>query len=182
MSAEPPSKGLHLSSLSVKGLRGIADLSIPRLGRVTLIAGKNGVGKTTLLDAVRIYASRGSYSVLTSILRNREEFVTVVDEDGDEISAPDYEALFHGRRASTDSCISIGPESTAQQLTIKLDTSLLQQDLPLHEDFVNDDEPLLEIEFEGIKQKILCATPRAHLVYIVTGEMSNQNAHLIFDA
>ena len=154
MSAEPPSKGLHLPSLSVKGLRGIADLSIPRLGRVTLIAGKNGVGKTTLLDAVRIYASRGRYSVLTSILQNREELIAVVDEDGDEISAPDYEALFHGRRASTDSCISIGPEEPSQQLSIKYDLGPLQQTSLLSEDFPNDDEQLLKIEFQGTQQKI----------------------------
>ena len=119
MSAEPPSKGLHLPSLSVKGLRGIADLSIPRLGRVTLIAGKNGVGKTTLLDAVRIYASRGRYSILTSILKSREELITVVDEDGDEISAPDYEALFHGRYATEGSTIGIGSDGLSKQLRIK---------------------------------------------------------------
>ena len=65
---------LPLPDLSVKGFRGIKDLSISRLGRVTLFAGKNGVGKTTLLDAVRLYAARGSYAVLSDILRNREEF------------------------------------------------------------------------------------------------------------
>ena len=143
MSTKPSNADLHLPSLSVKGLRGIADLSILRLGRVTLIAGKNGVGKTTLLDAVRIYASRGRYSVLTNILQNREELIAVVDEEGREISAPDYTALFHGRRASLDSCISIGPKSKAigpkskaQQLTIRLDPRLLQQELPLYEDFL----------------------------------------------
>ena len=38
---------LHLPSLSIRSFRGIDRLSIPKLGRVTLLAGKNAVGKTT---------------------------------------------------------------------------------------------------------------------------------------
>ena len=59
---------LHLPDLTIKGFRGIDELSIPRLGRVTLLAGKNSVGKTTVLDAVRIYAARGRYSTLHELL------------------------------------------------------------------------------------------------------------------
>ena len=53
------SDNLHLPNLTIKGFRGIEELSIRKLGRVTLLAGKNGVGKTTVLDAVRAYAARG---------------------------------------------------------------------------------------------------------------------------
>ncbi len=157
MSTKPSNAALHLPSLLVRGFRGIGNLSISRLGRVTLFAGKNGVGKTTLLDAVRLYAARGHYSVLTSILQSREELIAVFDEDGDEISAPDYVALFHGRRASLDFCISIGPigsKGKTQQLSIKLDPKLLQQELPLHEDFLNSDETLFDIKFQGTSRKV----------------------------
>ena len=75
MSAVPSQTDLYLPDLSVKGFRGIKDLTISRLGRVTLFAGKNGVGKTTLLDAVRLYAARGRLdNSLVDILRDREEF------------------------------------------------------------------------------------------------------------
>ena len=59
---------LHLPSLSTRGFRGIDALAIPRLGRVTLLAGMNGVGKTTALDAVRVYAARGRSSAISNVL------------------------------------------------------------------------------------------------------------------
>ena len=64
---------LHLPNLTIRRFRGIQDVSITGLGRVTLIAGKNGVGKTTVLDAVRTYAARGQVAILSSILNSREE-------------------------------------------------------------------------------------------------------------
>lgn len=152
MCAKLSNEELHLPSLSVKGFQGIKDLLIPQLGRVTLIAGRNGVGKTTLLDAVRIYAARGSLPVLWSILQNREELIVIVDEDGDEVSAPDLEALFYGRHPVSDSCISIGPESEALQLSIMVSPSKQQQ--LFAEEFPGGDELLLIIEFQGVKQEI----------------------------
>ena len=61
------SSGLHLPDLTIKGFRGIDELTIPRLGRVTLLVGKNGVGKTTVLDAVRVYAARGRRTALQNV-------------------------------------------------------------------------------------------------------------------
>ena len=139
---------LPLPKLSVKGLRGIADLSIPRLGRVTLIAGKNGVGKTTVLEAVRIYAAGGNPVVLRSILLEREEFSAGVDDEGVEISAPDLESLFYGRHPLSDSCISINPGKKTKQLDIRIGKSP-SQELFSSENSPNIHEPSLEIQFQG---------------------------------
>ena len=49
---------LHLPELSISRFRGIESLKIGRLGRVTLLTGRNAVGKTTVLEAVRVFASR----------------------------------------------------------------------------------------------------------------------------
>ena len=43
-----------LTSLSIKGLRGIEQLTIRPLGRINLIAGKNGAGKTAVLESLWI--------------------------------------------------------------------------------------------------------------------------------
>ena len=64
------------------------------LGRVTLLAGKNGVGKTTVLDAVRIWADRGRRFTLVDVLYNSDEVIQVEDEFHGETTAPDWNGLF----------------------------------------------------------------------------------------
>ena len=109
---------LHLPDLSVTGFRGIEHLSIARLGRVTLLTGRNGVGKTTVLDAVRVYAARGRPIVLHELLERREEFAAALDEDHDRVVVPDYTALFHGRGATQEEPIRIGPIGGGDDLLI----------------------------------------------------------------
>ena len=115
---DEPRNVLHLPDLSISGFRGIERLSIERLGRVTLLTGRNGVGKTTVLDAVRVYAARGRPIVLHELLERREEFVAALDEDHDRVVVPDYTALFHGRGATQGVPITIGPRSGGDDLLI----------------------------------------------------------------
>ena len=119
MSQERLDDQLHLPSLSIKGFRGIKELSIERLGRVTLLAGKNSVGKTTVLDAVRVYAARGRHSVLSDVLEGHGEVATMTDTDGRESVGPHLEALFYGRDASQGSFFSIGPNNDSDQLRVE---------------------------------------------------------------
>ena len=108
MSEPTPDQTLHLPSLVIKNFRGIDDLTIPRLGRVTLLAGKNGVGKTTVLDAIRVWANRGRRLTLIDVLYNSDEVVPVVDEIHGETAGPDWSGLFFGRQNVANSPISIG--------------------------------------------------------------------------
>ena len=130
--------------MSIKGFRGIDELEIPRLGRVTLFAGKNGVGKTTLLDAIQVYAARGRYSVLTSILREHEEITDHEDEDGRKTPLHNWEALFYGRNLSQDSLISIGPLDEDEQSNIVIRTSIGVDEpnqMSLFPEYLPGDEP-----------------------------------------
>lgn len=130
---------LHLPELTIKGFRGIDDLSISRLGRVTLLAGKNSVGKTTVLDAVRVYAARGRYDALSSLLEDREEIAVATNEDGDNSLLPDLEALFHGRDVSQSARISIGTNDIADRLTIT--TTALSDEQTDYQDPISDFVP-----------------------------------------
>ena len=121
--------GLLLPELFIENLRGIKRLSIPRLGRVTLLAGCNGVGKTTVLDAVRIFSARGRFNFLGVLLDNREERIVLVDDNYEDVVEPDWTALFYGRDVSDDVQISIGPKSEADHLTISV--ALLTNEQPL---------------------------------------------------
>lgn len=64
---------LLLDSLEIKGYRCFEHLTIEKLGRVNLIVGKNNVGKTALLEALWIYATRGKMATLISLLFSRDE-------------------------------------------------------------------------------------------------------------
>ena len=115
MAADRQCDGLRLPDLRVEGFRGIGELSIPRLGRVTLLAGRNGIGKTTVLDAVQIFAARGRPLVIHGLLQGREEFATALDEDHDPVVVPDFNALFHGRNPREVPAILIGPSNGGEE-------------------------------------------------------------------
>ena len=119
MSDERQDNRLHLPDLSITGFRGIASLTIKRLGRVTLLAGKNSVGKTTVLDAVRVYAARGRPSVLSDVLKSHEEVAAVTYHSDSEKIGPHLEALFHGRDASEETFFSIGPDNGRDQVSVE---------------------------------------------------------------
>ena len=115
---------LHVPSLRIEGFRGIDNLTINRLGRVTLLAGRNGTGKTTVLDAVRIFADRGRLSSLTAVLNRSEEYAGRVDGEKDVTEIPDFEALFHGRQAKTGTSFMIGLAHDSQaQLVVEVSST-----------------------------------------------------------
>ena len=99
-----------LDCLSISGFRGIAQLDIPHLGRVCLLAGKNGVGKTTVLEALRVYASRGRLRALREILSRRDEWTSFSDGNQGDKEVPALDRLFHQQKYTTTSIV-IGPAS-----------------------------------------------------------------------
>lgn len=148
-----PNQPLHLPSLVIKNFRGIDELTIPRLGRVTLLAGKNGVGKTTVLDAVRVYAGRGLLSVLGDVLSKRGDTLLQTDATGGQNTVLDWYALFTGRRNSPEIAISIGSLATSDVLRIGWHSDVkLQSDQPTMlqpDEFSSVGRPSLEVRLGG---------------------------------
>ncbi len=117
---------LILDSLEIQGFRGFRHLRIEKLGRVNLIVGKNSVGKTALLEALWLYASRGSTSVVWEILESRDEGVRPTSGREFEENMKDrplaIKQLFYGRKDVREflSSILIGPIGyTSNSLSIK---------------------------------------------------------------
>lgn len=97
-----------LPSLRIENYRVFDRFEIERLGRVNLFVGRNNSGKSSLLEAVRIFASGGAPSVLWDILLEREEITE--DRSPEQLSIA-FDQLFRGREGSWDERppISIGP-------------------------------------------------------------------------
>ena len=90
---------LHFPNLTIKGFRGIRELTIPQLGRVNLITGKNSTGKSSVLEALRLFANNAVPSVILDTLEFREEDMNRYGEEefiSDLESLPHIAPLFHG--------------------------------------------------------------------------------------
>jgi hypothetical protein len=97
-----------LSSFEIINFRTFAHLRIESLGRVNLVVGHNGVGKTTLLEALRFHGM-GSPLALREYLADQEEW-DISGGTGEVLL--DLGSLFHGRTAAT-SAIELGPIGAA---------------------------------------------------------------------
>ena len=69
-----------IENLVIEHFRAFRHINIKGLGQVNLITGRNNTGKSTVLEALCLLASDASPSVLSSILRSREEGIEEMDE------------------------------------------------------------------------------------------------------
>lgn len=118
---------LHLPSLRISGFFGIGELDISRLGKVTLLVGKNSTGKSTVLDAVEVFASRGRPQVIEHLLYRRNELYGVPDDrpgpgtrDRETEMRPSWRSMFYGRQPDFGSQIIISPNNATRDLQIEL--------------------------------------------------------------
>jgi predicted ATPase len=63
-----------LDSLLIKNYRILREFKINSLERINLITGKNNTGKSTVLEAIAIYACRGDLNYILQLMRNRGEY------------------------------------------------------------------------------------------------------------
>ncbi|MGP0065522.1 MAG: AAA family ATPase [Isosphaeraceae bacterium] len=118
-------KDLILKSLEIQRFRCFRELRIGHLGRVNLIVGKNNVGKSTVLEALRLFASPSSLEILLEILASRDEISrSEVDAWNRNPRSPiPLDSLFFGRPASMEEVesIFIGPaDATEKTLEISI--------------------------------------------------------------
>ncbi len=63
-----------IDSISIKKYRNLDELKINSLAKVNLITGRNNTGKSTLLEAIALYATKCDLSVIIQLLEERGEY------------------------------------------------------------------------------------------------------------
>lgn len=92
-----------LHSLEIKNYRNLKELRINSLGRVNLITGKNNTGKSTILEAVAIYATKGDSGLIYQLLQERGETLdqrNVIPDPAEtniKTNIKLFSSLFHNR-------------------------------------------------------------------------------------
>lgn len=120
---------LHFRNLTIKGFRGIKELTIPQLGRVNLITGKNNTGKSSVLEALRLFANNADTSVILNILELREEDSDRPKDTNRGVfymeGMTSMSALFHGFPGSLEETnpIAISSMNKSGPMILELDVS-----------------------------------------------------------
>ncbi|MFN8485170.1 MAG: AAA family ATPase [Anaerolineae bacterium] len=145
---------LILPSLRIENYRPFRHLVIPHCGRVNLAVGKNNVGKSSLLEALRLYVQRGAPALIWRLLDDRDENLSrtsigeaLEPEDNVEYGDPlqDVTRLFFGTQHNGNGArlIRIGPVG---QPRLSLDMAI---------DWVRAEVQQLRFDFESEGQEEL---------------------------
>lgn len=156
-SASGDAEALKVRSLSVERYRAFNALRIGNLGRVNLFVGQNNTGKSSILEAIRILAHRGTPRVIEEILTSREESgfsESRAPSSIDNLSL--VGTLFHGRPFQRSN-----PTLDADSISVKIEGILSPVSLTMSiadvvsgadqtqvgaiEDFPPDDGPALVV-------------------------------------
>lgn len=88
-----------LNSLEIRNFRTLKELKINSLGSINLFTGKNNTGKSTLLEAIALYAAKGDLNFLYQLLNERGENYKQTDstKDATEINIKALSSFFSNR-------------------------------------------------------------------------------------
>ena len=68
-----------LSSLKIKNFRSLQDVEIPKLGLLNLIVGNNNSGKSSLIEALLIYANSSDETLLNELAYSHGEPLLLIE-------------------------------------------------------------------------------------------------------
>jgi len=107
-----------IRTLRLENYRGFKEYELRDLARVNLLVGPNDCGKTSVIEAVELLASRGDPQVLVESMRRRGESHITSDGRG----SPQYSAyrLFHGHGIGPGSRLSISSDDGLGRVRIEV--------------------------------------------------------------
>jgi hypothetical protein len=101
---------LPLPSFGVRGFRAFRELQIEEFGRVNLFVGLNNAGKTSLLEAIHLYAGGANPQRIRELLIAREEIASSDDVRVDlKVLDAALGRLFHADGDSRSAQLTVGP-------------------------------------------------------------------------
>lgn len=87
-----------LKSLVIKNFRMLEDFKVDKLGHVNLIVGKNNSGKSSVLEALRIYAGSANLALLQKIAEeHHEKYLPSKANASEADNSQPFEAFFPNR-------------------------------------------------------------------------------------
>ncbi len=119
-----------LSSFQVDNFRTFRHLSLPSLGQINLIVGRNNTGKTMLLEAVRLHSAQGSPAIIKELLLDRDEFDRVPRISSQQpMRTVQLESLFHRRQPGTNggAAVRLGPIDQPESTLVIKSARLFQK-------------------------------------------------------
>lgn len=99
-----------LNSLEILNYRSLKNFRINKLGKVNLFTGKNNTGKSTILEAVALYAAKGDINVIYQLISERGESFKSESKDFTEKNLKAFSSMFTDRRVgfAENDLLSIG--------------------------------------------------------------------------
>ncbi|MEA1973538.1 MAG: AAA family ATPase [Candidatus Cloacimonadota bacterium] len=154
-----------IKSLLIRNFRIFKEIEIKKLSRVNLFVGKNNSGKSCLIEALQIYATKGNPKNLYEIVSNRDEDWENIIAEKNETSVqevPDpFSYIFNGYSLPEigGESIEIGPtEDASKRLKINLRAFQIIEDeegrrrrVPVEQDSIKDELVDIQIALETIQ-------------------------------
>jgi predicted ATPase len=118
-----------ISSISIRGYRGFVDFEMSGLERVNLVVGTNNSGKTSVLEAIYLLASRGDPLALWGLLWRRGERSMGIDRGQERSPELDVSHLFNGHdlRVGSKFTLAAKNQSPERQVVFSIGEIKLDQ-------------------------------------------------------
>ena len=165
-----------LESLEIKNFRMLEDFQVSNLGNVNLIVGKNNSGKSSVLEALQIYAGNAQRGLLSQIAAGHDEIYRMDENESIEfdIQLP-FENFFVGRQFPEDETIAI----SIGELVSDDDTLRIEHGYLIEEEVVAKDElgDIVETRtrlrrFRNPSSDDLLSETISHALFVTKGERS----------
>ncbi len=165
-----------LNSLEIKNFRILEDFRVSKLGRLNLIVGKNNSGKSSVLEALRIYAGNAQRGLLEKIAKGHDETYRLKENEPIEadIQLP-FKDFFFGRQFPQDEthAIIIGEVKSGDN-ALRIEHGFLIEE----EDTVKDDlGEIMETRtrlrrITNFSYDELSSESLSHALFVTKGELS----------